>query len=34
VLAPKTGADIFKGKELNYFQKVQYYSVLQGSIVC
>jgi len=25
VLAPKTGADIFKGKELNYFQKVQYY---------
>jgi multiple sugar transport system substrate-binding protein len=32
VLAPKTGADIFKGKELNYFQKVQYYKAVQDQI--
>jgi len=32
VLTPKTGADIFKGKELNYFQKVQYYKAVQDQI--
>lgn len=31
-LAPKMGADIFKGKELNYFQKVQYYKSVQDQI--
>lgn len=31
-LMPKMGADIFKGKELNYFQKVQYYKAVQEQI--
>lgn len=31
-LKPKTGADLFKGKKLNYFQKVQYYKAVQDSI--
>jgi multiple sugar transport system substrate-binding protein len=32
VLKPKTGADLFKGKKLSYFQKVQYYKAVQDSI--
>lgn len=31
-LAPKTGADAFKGKTLSYFQKVQYYKAVQDGI--
>jgi len=31
-LAPKTGADAFKGKTLGYFQKVQYYKAVQDGI--
>ncbi len=31
-LAPKAGADVFKGKELSYFQKVQYYKAVQDQI--
>jgi multiple sugar transport system substrate-binding protein len=31
-LKPKTGADLFKGKKLSYFQKVQYYKAVQDSI--
>ncbi len=32
MLAPKAGADVFKGKELSYFQKVQYYKAVQDQI--
>jgi len=31
-LLPKTGADIFRGKKLGYFQKVQYYKAVQDQI--
>ena len=31
-LAPKSGADAFKGKSLSYFQKVQYYKAVQDGI--
>ena len=31
-LAPKTGADAFKGKTLSYFQKTQYYKAVQDGI--
>ena len=31
-LKPKAGADAFKGKKLNYYQKVQYYKSVQDGI--
>lgn len=31
-LKPKTGADLFKGKKLSYFQKIQFYKAVQDSI--
>lgn len=32
VVKPKTGADLFKGKKLSYFQKTQYYRAVQDAI--